>query len=60
MIGREEKLYKIDGKARFDYEHKENENRKEISNILEDELTKNTTQVLEVPMSVRPGTYSGR
>ena len=30
MIEREEKLYKIDGKARFDYEQKENENRKEI------------------------------
>jgi hypothetical protein len=33
MIEREEKLYKIDGKARFDYEQKENENRKEIRRI---------------------------
>ena len=36
MIDREEKLYKMDGKARFDYEQKENENRKKIRKILEE------------------------
>lgn len=48
MIEREEKLYKMDGKARFDYEQKENENRKEIRKILEEEFKKNNMKVLEV------------
>ena len=33
MIDREEKLYKIDGKARFDYEQKENENINDQTNF---------------------------
>jgi|GEM_PF-6116967 len=52
MIEREEKLYKIDGKARFDYEQKENENRKEIRKILEEEFKKNNMKVLEVTRDV--------
>lgn len=52
MIDREEKLYKMDGKARFDYEQKENENRKEIRKILEEEFEKNNMKVLEVTRDV--------
>lgn len=52
MIDREEKLYKMDGKARFDYEQKENENRKEIRKILEEEFEKNNIKVLEVTRDV--------
>ena len=52
MIDREEKLYKMDVKARFDYEQKENENRKEIRKILEEEFEKNNMKVLEVTRDV--------
>ncbi len=52
MIDREEKLYKMDGKARFDYEQKENENRKKIRKILEEEFEKNNIKVLEVTRDV--------
>lgn len=52
MIDIEEKLYKMDGKARFDYEQKENENRKEIRKILEEEFEKNNIKVLEVTRDV--------
>lgn len=52
MIDREEKLYKMDVKARFDYEQKEKENRKEIRKILEEEFEKNNMKVLEVTRDV--------
>ena len=52
MIDRKEELYKMDGKARFDYEQKENENRKEIRKILEEEFEKNNMKVLEVTRDV--------